>query len=127
MREPSAVIGGAIVLGFVLIAIFAPLIAPYDPNASDWMAIREGPSAAHWFGTDDLGRDVLSRVIFGARASLAAGLISVVIANLIGVPLGIVAGYFGGIIDMLISRVTDALLACPFLVLAIALARLSRA
>ncbi|MHB2169607.1 ABC transporter permease [Alsobacter sp. R-9] len=122
IREPSAVIGGAIVVGFVLMAIFAPVLAPYDPSASDWMAIREGPSAAHWFGTDDLGRDVLSRVIFGARASLAAGLISVVIATLIGVPLGIVAGYFGGITDMVISRVTDALLACPFLVLAIALA-----
>ncbi|MBO1077038.1 ABC transporter permease [Roseomonas marmotae] len=122
LREPAAIGGGLIVLAFVLLALLAPLIAPYDPNASDWMAVREAPSAAHLFGTDDLGRDVLSRVIYGARASLAAGLISVVIALLLGVPLGVLAGYFGGFTDMAISQVTDALLACPFLVLAIALA-----
>ena len=86
------------------------------------MAIRAAPSAAHWFGTDDLGRDVLSRVIFGTQASLAAGVVSVTVAVLIGLPLGLIAGYFGGLIDMVISRLADALLACPFLVLAIALA-----
>jgi peptide/nickel transport system permease protein len=86
------------------------------------MAIRQAPSGLHWFGTDDLGRDILSRVIFGARASLAAGLIAVAIAIILGVPLGLLAGYFGGLLDMLISRFTDALLAVPFLVLAIALA-----
>ena len=122
LHEPSALIGAAIVLFFVVVAIFAPLIAPYDPNAPDWMAIREAPSAAHWFGTDDLGRDVLSRVIFGTRASLAAGIVSVAVAVLIGVPFGMLAGYFGGFADMAISRLADALLACPFLVLAIALA-----
>lgn len=122
LRQPSAVIGGVIVLAFVAVAVLAPLIAPYDPAASDWMAIREAPSAAHWFGTDDLGRDVLSRVIFGAQASLLVGIVAVAIAIAIGVPLGIVAGYFGGIADLVISRCTDALLACPFLVLAIALA-----
>ncbi|MBN9062650.1 MAG: diguanylate cyclase [Rhizobiales bacterium 65-9] len=122
LREPAAIIGGVIVGGFVLIAIFAPVIAPYDPNASDWMTIREAPSLAHLFGTDDLGRDVLSRVIFGARASLAAGFLSVTIALAIGLPLGVAAGYFGGVTDMAIARIADALLACPFLVLAIALA-----
>lgn len=122
MREPSALIGGSIVLAFFLMAVFAPYLAPYDPNASDWMAVRQAPDLHHLFGTDDLGRDVLSRVIFGARASLAAGFISVVIATIIGVPLGIAAGYFGGVVDILISRLADALLACPFLVLAIALA-----
>ena len=86
------------------------------------MAIREAPRWSHPFGTDDLGRDMLSRVIYGARASLAAGFISVSIAMAIGVPLGLIAGYFGGITDMVISRCADALLACPFLVLAIALA-----
>jgi peptide/nickel transport system permease protein len=106
----------------VILAIFASWIAPYDPNASDWMAVREAPSLAHLLGTDDLGRDVLSRVIFGARASLAAGVVSVLVALAIGVPLGLIAGFFGGILDMLISRLADALLACPFLVLAIALA-----
>lgn len=122
LSQPSAIIGGSIVLFFVAVAIFAPVLAPFDPNQSDWMAIRQAPSALHWFGTDDLGRDILSRVIFGARASLMAGVISVAIAIAIGVPLGLIAGYFGGILDAVISRLTDALLACPFLVLAIALA-----
>lgn len=122
LREPSAIIGGTIILFFVVLAVFAPWISPYDPNTPDWMAIRAAPNAAHWFGTDDLGRDVLSRVIFGTQASLAAGLISVTVAVLIGLPFGLVAGYFGGVTDMAISRIADALLACPFLVLAIALA-----
>ena len=121
-RQPSALIGGAIVLTFVLLAIFAPQLAPYDPNTPDWLAIRKPPSAAHWLGTDDLGRDILSRVIYGARASLMAGVVAVAIAIALGTPLGLVAGYFGGVLDMVISRFTDALLACPFLVLAIALA-----
>ena len=122
LREPAAVIGAGIVLFFVALALFAPWIAPYDPNAPDWMAIRQAPDAAHWFGTDDLGRDVLSRVIFGTRASLLAGVVSVAVAVLVGVPLGLVAGYYGRFADMAISRLADALLACPFLVLAIALA-----
>lgn len=122
LHEPSALTGAAIVLFFVTVALLAPLIAPYDPNAPDWMAIRTAPDAAHWFGTDDLGRDVLSRVIFGSRASLSAGIVSVAVAVLIGVPLGMFAGYFGRVTDMAISRLADALLACPFLVLAIALA-----
>jgi peptide/nickel transport system permease protein len=121
-REPSAIIGAVLIALFVILAIFAPWIAPYDPNASDWMAVREAPSLAHLLGTDDLGRDVLSRVIYGARASLAAGVVSVLVALVIGVPLGLAAGFFGGVLDMLISRLADALLACPFLVLAIALA-----
>jgi peptide/nickel transport system permease protein len=122
LREPSAVIGATIVLAFVVLALFAAWIAPYDPNTPDWLAIRAAPDAAHWFGTDDLGRDVLSRVIFGTQASLAAGMVSVSVAVLLGLPLGLIAGYFGGIADMVISRLADALLACPFLVLAIALA-----
>jgi peptide/nickel transport system permease protein len=122
LREPSAVIGATIILFFVVLAVFASWIAPCDPNAPDWMAIRATPSATHWFGTDDLGRDVLSRVIFGTQASLAAGMVSVTVAVLVGLPFGLVAGYFGGLADMVISRLADALLACPFLVLAIALA-----
>ncbi|MBW0003038.1 MAG: ABC transporter permease [Hyphomicrobiales bacterium] len=121
-KEPAALIGGFIVLFFVTLAVFAPSIAPYDPVASDWSAVRLAPELAHPFGTDDLGRDILSRVIFGARASLAAGFISVVIAVAVGVPLGLIAGYFGSIADVVISRLADAVLACPFLVLAIALA-----
>jgi peptide/nickel transport system permease protein len=122
LHEPSALIGAAIVLFFVALAVLAPWVAPYDPNAPDWIAIRSAPNAAHWFGTDDLGRDVLSRVIFGTRPSLAAGVVSVMVAVLVGLPFGLVAGYFGGLVDMAISRLADALLACPFLVLAIALA-----
>jgi peptide/nickel transport system permease protein len=122
LAQRSAVVGLVIVAFFTLLAIFAPLVAPYDPNLTDWLLVRQAPSALHWMGTDDLGRDVLSRVIYGAQASLLAGLIAVVIAILAGLPLGLIAGYFGGWIDAVISRCTDALLACPFLVLAIALA-----
>jgi peptide/nickel transport system permease protein len=84
--------------------------------------VRKSPSAAHWFGTDEIGRDVLSRVIWGARASLLAGVVSVAISLAIGVPLGLLAGYAGGRTDLVLSRLTDAVLACPFLILAIALA-----
>ena len=105
-----------------LLALFAPWIAPYDPIATSWSAIRKAPSAAHWFGTDEIGRDVLSRVIWGTRASLLAGVVSVSISLLLGVPIGLAAGFVGGCVDALISRITDAFLACPFLILAIALA-----
>jgi peptide/nickel transport system permease protein len=122
LRHKGALIGGAIVLLFTLAAVLAPLVAPYDPVQSSWLTVRKAPSAAHWLGTDDLGRDVLSRLVWGARASLAAGVISVAIAVAIGVPVGILAGYAGGWVDAVISRCTEALLACPFLILAIALA-----
>jgi peptide/nickel transport system permease protein len=122
VKRKGAMIGLALITAFIVLAIAAPLVAPYDPLATSWALVRKPPSMAHWFGTDDLGRDVLSRVIFGARASLAAGAISVGIALSIGVPVGMVSGYRGGFIDALISRITDAMLACPFLILAIALA-----
>ena len=110
-----------VIVLFVAAAILAPLIAPYDPIATSWSAIRKAPSAAHWMGTDENGRDVLSRVLFGARASLLAGVVSVVIAAGIGVPAGLLAGFAGGWIDAVLSRIVDAMLACPFLILAIAL------
>jgi peptide/nickel transport system permease protein len=118
----GAVVGLVVIASFIILALLAPWIVPYDPIATSWALVRKPPSALHWFGTDDLGRDILSRVIFGARASLVAGAISVGIALSIGVPLGLLAGYRGGFIDALISRITDAMLACPFLILAIALA-----
>jgi peptide/nickel transport system permease protein len=121
-RNPTALAGGLIVLLFIAIAIAAPLLAPYEPNVSSWLTVRKPPTAAHWMGTDDVGRDVMSRLIHGSRASLSAGIISVAIALLIGVPLGVLAGYYGGWLDAVISRVTEAVLACPFLILAIALA-----
>jgi len=122
MHRPSAVLGLAVVAGFVGIALAAPLLAPYDPIATSWSAIRKAPSAAHLFGTDELGRDVFSRVIFGARASLLAGVVSVLISLSLGIPVGLLAGYVGRWTDGVISRVTDAMLATPFLILAIALA-----
>ncbi len=121
-RNKSALVGGVIVLFFALLAISAPLLPIPDPIATSWTAIRKAPSAAHWLGTDDLGRDILSRMIWGARASLMAGVFSVAIAVGIGVPFGLVSGYFGGWVDMVISRITEALLAMPFLMMAIALA-----
>jgi peptide/nickel transport system permease protein len=122
LRRRGAMVGLAVVVFFVALAIFASWIAPYDPLATSWSAVRKAPTSAHWFGTDEIGRDVLSRVVWGARASLLAGLVSVGISLAIGVPVGLLAGYVGGWVDMLISRITDAMLACPFLVLAIALA-----
>jgi len=121
-RHKGAVVGLIVIATFTVLAVFAPLIVLYDPIATNWTAVRKPPSALHWFGTDDLGRDILVRVIYGARASLTAGAISVGIALGIGVPFGLLSGYRGGFIDALISRITDAMLACPFLILAIALA-----
>ena len=108
-------------VSLVVVAVLAPLLAPYDPLKTNFLLIRKAPSALHWLGTDDLGRDILSRLVWGARASLLAGSISVGIALSLGVPLGLAAGYFGGWVDAALSRVVDALLSCPFLVLAIAL------
>ena len=121
-RRRSALFGLAVVLLVVTVAILAPLLAPYDPAAQSWTAVRQPPSAQYWLGTDEAGRDILSRIIYGARASLMAGVISVGIAMAIGVPLGLAAGFIGGLLDGLISRFTDAMLACPFLILAIAFA-----
>jgi peptide/nickel transport system permease protein len=121
-RRKSAVFGLVVMVLFVLIAVLAPWIAPYDPTQQTWTAIRKPPSWQHWFGTDESGRDLLSRVIFGARASLLAGVVSVSIALGLGVPIGLLAGYGGRWIDAVIGRMTDAMLACPFLILAIALA-----
>ena len=120
-RSP-AMVGLVMIVCLVVLAVFAPEIAPYDVIKQNYLLVRKAPSAAHWFGTDEVGRDILTRVIWGARASLSAGVISVGIAISIGVPLGLIAGYRGGFIDALISRFTDAMLACPFLILAIALA-----
>jgi ABC-type dipeptide/oligopeptide/nickel transport system permease subunit len=118
-----AAVAGAIIVGvFVLIAIFAPLIAPYDPFQTNFIKVRKPPSAEFWLGTDELGRDIFSRMVYGARASLMAGGISVAIAVIAGVPFGLLAGYFGGWIDSVISRLIDAMLAIPFLILAISLA-----
>jgi len=121
LKRPAAVAGLVVIVAFVALAVLAPLIAPFDPIATSWTAIRKAPSALHWMGTDENGRDVLSRVLFGARASLLAGVVSVSIAAGIGVPAGLLAGFAGGWVDAVLSRIVDAMLACPFLILAIAL------
>jgi peptide/nickel transport system permease protein len=122
LGKPTAIAGAVVVLLFVVVAAAAPWLAPYDPARPDFLAVRQAPSEAYRLGTDEIGRDVLSRMIFGARASLVAGVISVAIALVIGVPLGLVAGYYQGAIGELIMRVTDAVLSFPFLILAVALA-----
>ncbi|MEM8731619.1 MAG: ABC transporter permease [Pseudomonadota bacterium] len=122
LGNPAAILGGVLVTFFVLVAAMAPLLPIFDPTATDWLAVRQAPSGKHPFGTDEIGRDVLSRMIWGAQASLMAGVVSVGIAVLLGVPLGVLAGYLRGWTDATISRITEALLAAPFLILAIALA-----
>ncbi|CAN7705521.1 ABC transporter permease [Bosea sp. LjRoot9] len=122
LRNRSALIGGAIVLVFVLMALLAPLLPLADPLKSNFLAIRKPPSELHWFGTDELGRDQVSRLFYGAQTSLLAGIVSVLIALAIGIPFGLLSGWYGGWIDIAISRVTEAMLACPFLILAIAFA-----
>lgn len=121
-RSPSALLGGIVVLFFVLVAVLATVLPVPGPAETDWSAVRKPPSMAHPFGTDEIGRDVLSRMIWGAQASLLAGVVSVLIAVTLGVPLGVMAGYMRGWTDAVISRVTEAMLAAPFLILAIALA-----
>ncbi|KFI28632.1 ABC transporter permease [Haematobacter massiliensis] len=121
-RNRAALAGFIIIAFFAALALLAPLLPIADPLATSWTAIRLPPSAEHWMGTDEIGRDVFSRMVWGAQASLMAGIISVAIAVLTGVPLGLLAGYFGGWVDLVISRVTEALLAMPFLIMAIALA-----
>ncbi len=122
IRKNPRMLVGLVLLGILLfVAVFAPLIAPYDPikvNISDTL---EPPSLTHLLGTDDLGRDVFSRVLWGSRISLSVGVISVSIGFLLGVSIGLLAGYLGGTFDLLAMRVIDALLAFPALVLAIAI------
>ncbi len=121
-KRRTAVVGLIVVMVMVLLALAAPWLAPFDPLATSFGMVRKAPSSTHWFGTDEVGRDLFSRVIWGGRASLAAGVISVSIAVGLGVPLGMLAGYVGGVVDAVVSRITDAMLAIPFLILAIALA-----
>ena len=122
LRRPFAVVSLAVVIAFVLMALFAPALAPYDPEATDFDALFAPPSPEHWLGTDELGRDVLSRIIYGARASMQAGLMATLLAMAVAVPLGLVAGYYRGWSDPVIMRITDVLLAFPFLILAVGLA-----
>ena len=120
-RRPASAVGAVIVLLFVAGALAAPWIAGADPLQGDWKLIRKPPSLAHPFGTDDLGRDLYARVVWGARISMQAGVFSIVLAIAVGVPLGLMAGFYRGALDQAIMRLTDAWLAFPFLILAIGL------
>jgi peptide/nickel transport system permease protein len=122
VKRRSALLGLSVVVFFIALAVLAPLVSPYDPMATNWSLVRKAPSLLHPFGTDEIGRDVLARIIWGTRASLAAGLVSVSLALAAGVPIGLVSGYAGGFVDGLLMRMIDAMLAIPFLILAIALA-----
>ena len=121
-RRPAAIISSLVVALFVAGALAAPWLAPFDPNTPHFDAIRKPPSEVYWLGTDEGGRGVLSRLIWGGRASLLAGVIPVAIALTLSIPLGLLSGYAGGLVDGVIMRVNDAMLAIPFLIVAIALA-----
>jgi peptide/nickel transport system permease protein len=118
-RHRLALIGGSILILLVLMAIFAPLISPYDPYKASFREPLLEPSPAHWLGTDDLGRDLLSRLIYGSRVSLSVGLVAVSIYMLIGTVLGLVSGYLGGVVDQMVMRVTDAVMSFPSLLIII--------
>src|SRR5436309_10546046 len=120
-RRPASAIGAVVVVLFVALALGAPWITSTDPLQTDWKQIRKAPTLAHPFGTDDLGRDNFARVVWGSRISMQAGVFAILLAITVGVPLGLVAGYYRGALDQVIMRLTDAWLAFPFLILAIGL------
>ncbi|MGH7374864.1 MAG: ABC transporter permease [Candidatus Rokuibacteriota bacterium] len=120
-RNPGAVFGLAVFLGIVAMAVLAPVLAPYDPIAQGVGKPLEGPTTAHWAGTDSFGRDIMSRIIYGARVALVVGLVAVFLAMVIGVTLGLISGYYGGVVDVVIMRVMDGLFAFPIIILAIAM------
>ena len=119
MKNPVAMIGLAILILLVMASIFAPLIAPYDPNAMDYTALKAGPSAKHLLGCDNLGRDILSRIIYGGRYSLSLGFISAIIGMVVGVFFGCIVGYAGGSVDNVVMRICDIWSAIPAMLLAI--------
>jgi peptide/nickel transport system permease protein len=122
LREPLNVLALTLIALFALGAIFAPLVAPYDPLAQDLASRLQPPSAAHWLGTDQLGRDILSRLLYGSRISLVIGVVVVGLAGIFGTAVGLVAGYAGGLADEALMRLTEVFLAFPPLILAMAIA-----
>jgi oligopeptide transport system permease protein len=127
LRSRLATVSAVLLALLVLVAVFAPFVAPYDYTAQDYTALTQPPSRAHWLGTDDLGRDILSRLIFGARISLAVGLVVQAVILLIGVPAGLIAANFGGKVDTLIMRTVDALYSIPSLLFVIVIMTFLRA
>lgn len=120
-RYPLAVAGGGFLVLLVLAAVLAPWIAPYDPLANDYLSMFSPPSSRHWLGTDSFGRDILSRLIFGARTALLVGLSASVAGATVGALVGVASAYFGGTVDLVIQRITDILVSFPLIVLAMAM------
>lgn len=118
-RRPAAILGFAIVALFVLCALFAPFLAPYGPDEPDFSKARRGPSPEHWLGNDELGRDLFSRLLYGARISGMIGVIAVALGLVLGVPMGLISGFYGGWIDAAVMRLVDVMLAFPSTLLAI--------
>jgi ABC-type dipeptide/oligopeptide/nickel transport system permease subunit len=122
LRRPIAVASLLVILAFIVIAVFAPLVAPQSESETDFDALLAKPSAEHIFGTDELGRDVFSRLVWGARVSITVGFLATGLSLLLAVPIGLLAGYYRGWLDSVVARVTDVLLALPFVIFAIGLA-----
>jgi peptide/nickel transport system permease protein len=121
-RYPLGAVGAVIMLLFVLTAVFASVIAPFDPTSTNARASLAVPSIVHWLGADFMGRDVLSRIIGGARISLAVGVGAITLGSLVGIPIGLLSGYFGGWFDLIVQRIIDILQSLPLLVLALVMA-----
>lgn len=121
---PAVAIGLALIVGYILLGVFGPWIAPYDPNDQDLLAALQPPSGQHWFGTDDLGRDLASRVIVAARADLTIVALGMLLSLVIAVPVGLIAGFVGGRADRFLIGASDAALTFPSLVLAVVLVSL---
>ena len=118
-KNKLAMLGLIIFIAELIIVLLAPFISPYDYTAMDPIAIRQGPSLQHWFGTDDLGRDIFSRILYGGRYSITMGLFSVAISTTVGMSIGAVAGYFGGQVDNIIMRLLDIIQSLPAMLLTI--------
>ena len=119
-RQPVGSIGMVLVLIFLLAGIFADVIAPYNPTANDFSAMTEPPSWAHWLGTDQVGRDLLSRILYGARTAFAVGVTSAVVGGFSGLILGVASAYFGGRIDLVLQRINDIVMSFPLIIMALA-------
>jgi peptide/nickel transport system permease protein len=118
-KNPSAIIAGSVLVVMVIFALLAPYIIPYDYAKISVMEAKQGPSAAHWFGTDDLGRDIFSRILYGSRYSLRIGIIAVFVSMAIGMPIGAIAGFFGGKVDTILMRFLDVINSIPGIMLSI--------
>ena len=121
VRKPIGAVGGAIVLLLLAVAVFADRVAPYHFNETSLLDALKPPSRTHWFGTDELGRDVYSRVVYGAQISMMVGVVATTLSVLVGATLGVISGYFGRTVDLVLQRLVDAWLAFPGLVMVIVL------